>query len=203
MSYCELVELYYIGEEFQAVLLKNAVLDCMVRESVLHTKPLPIRLIDRVYAITQPASPLRRLWVDLYVWTVSFDELEQHLDSGTLPQNFSQDLIRILFRNSRASTSAEPAVPPFLDDISSYHEADVLTGDCCVRPQFHGGGENHHAHIEDGVEALKAKLSRAEAKIQSLRSRGEAMLEELDMGSPPRPPAAGKKRKLFHEQATE
>ena len=126
----------------------------------------------------------------MYAWTLPLYEFKKDLDSGTFHKDFTTDLSLVLFQNARiASTSGEPAVPPFRGNVSSYHEADSLNDDCCIRPEFHGEGKKHRTDFVDRIKDLKARLSRAEARIK-----------ELGKGSSSVTPGTGKKRKLMHER---
>lgn len=66
-DFLDLIKVYEIAEKFHSVVLKNVVIDNLVRMFYQYNAWVQYTLADEVYMRTVPGSPLRRLWIEFRI----------------------------------------------------------------------------------------------------------------------------------------
>lgn len=131
----QLLELYYLGHAYEMTHLKNVVLHQLMKRVVNHE--VPAGLTRRMYSFTSSNDPLRRLWVDFYLWDVSTERFSTEITSGNLDPLFLQDLALAQMKKLRAfrrrPTMKKPLhmIPPYVTNPETYQIRPAFTEPCC------------------------------------------------------------------------
>ena len=163
LTYPQLIDLYLLGEKWNAPLFRNAIISYIVDKAMLHRGSFPIELSKRIYAETRPQAPLRVLWKDI-CWTMNtkrFHEAKEagvHLDATSAPNKFA----------------TKSKTPSKIKDISCYQENDPVTG----LKQREGIAHCKHGSCGPGRAgdtpvSCEAKLAVANAEIENLKRQLE------------------------------
>ena len=67
LEFSDLVKIYMIAEKYEIVVLKNVVVDCLVRLFKKYSGWVPMAPVEEIYGGTVPVSALRKLWVEFYI----------------------------------------------------------------------------------------------------------------------------------------
>ena len=92
-----LAKAYILGEKIMDVAFKNSVMDAIVEKVGQGT--FNKKLTSLVWDNTPPASPLRRLWVDVYYHVGNVDWLRPGFSGGTMCQEFLIEFGRFQMAN--------------------------------------------------------------------------------------------------------
>ena len=184
-GYQQLLNLYFLAEEYEIAVLRNVVIDRLMEES--SHSPVPVGMSKIIYAHT-PTDPdaLKRLWVDFYIWNMEQEKFEAELKAGELDQRFIKDVVTAQMRLLRRDETISSEPPPYQRDPTAYHMPDYRTGTCCCRSQFEGTEYMHRSDYYKEKMGLGHQLAEAERTIRELEDR------VLDL------PRSSKKRKLVH-----
>ena len=99
-----LIHCYLLGDTLGTPAIKNNVIDQMIEFNEEYNNLPRKDLITHVYRETQQSSKLRKLIVDLYVWTATAEDIES-LDDTTTPFEFVCDAFKTHFAAVRAHES--------------------------------------------------------------------------------------------------
>lgn len=142
----KLIDLYVLADKWEITILKNVVIDltidCFDSADCYSNDRFPTRCIGTVYRNTGHGSPLRRLWVDLYLWEMD-DAYEEHFESDMFDKAFLKDLSMAQLEFIRNKKRFRSDIPPYRVDSSMYHQSDQKTDVCCCRWEF---GETDYDH---------------------------------------------------------
>ena len=116
--YLQLAELYILADKFQVPKLKNDIID---KVNTTHKAYLPpLSAISHVYKNTPTSSPLRKMLVATYVWSIDltwYNEEEAEKELLMVPE-FTRDLTVTL-----AGLFQDPDRPnPLEGETNPYHE---------------------------------------------------------------------------------
>lgn len=184
-DYSELLDLYFLAEDYRIELLKNVVIDRLIYRCASFY-PVPPGMSNEIYLYTREKDQLRRLWVDFYVWDVEETIVRAELKSDDIHPGFVRDLAARQLKLLRNNEPIYNQWPPYDRNPTAYHKVDYGTGVCCCRTQFEGNKYRHrHDYVREET-SMGNTLAEAKRKVKDL----EDQILEL-----PKPP---KKRKLVH-----
>lgn len=133
-EYQQLVQAYILGDKLRDKDFQNTIIDAMI-EKLVTSNFVDLKLANIIYESTLPASPLRRLLVDMYVWAgnpswITREEVKPYLHS-----DFMFDLNCAHFKANATGTSANGA--PYLRSPCDYHDHEDGGGTrrCVLRAQ--------------------------------------------------------------------
>lgn len=180
-GYPELLDLYFLAEEYSITVLKNVLIDRLIQESFI--SPVPSGMSYEIYLYTLE-DQLRRLWVDFYIWDVEEAIVQAELKSYDMHPGFVRDLAAAQAELLRSNEAIYKVSPPYKKDSIAYHIPDSVTGICCCRTQFEGNKYKHRRDYIREETNMGYTLAGAKRKVKDLEDQ---VLER------PKPP---KKRKL-------
>ena len=129
LTYPDLVDLYVLGEKWNAPLLKNAVISYIADKAIQSGKSVPIELSTRIYPETRPEALLRRLWKDICAWNMNANEVHEAVEAGRSDPEFHLDMTSAQIKLAQKAREAPKLKRPrYIKDISCYHENDPVTG---------------------------------------------------------------------------
>ena len=120
-EYESLVKAYILGEKIMDQDFKDSIADAIV-EKARCVHRFDTSLTSLVFDNTPPASPLRRLWLDIYFHFGSFEWLEVDLVGGAINAEFMAEFSRYQMK-SRTGCDPNGAARPDVVFLScTYHE---------------------------------------------------------------------------------
>ena len=100
-----LVKAYILGEKILDVAFKNSVIDAIVEK--VNEFGFDKRLTSLVFDNTTPASPLRRLWLDVYYHKGKVEWLDPALTGDTISHEFMVELSRYQMQQRTVFASSD------------------------------------------------------------------------------------------------
>ena len=117
-EYERLVQAYILGDKLMDGDYKDIIIDCIVHK-LNETCTFDPNLTTLVYESTASHSPLRRLWLDVYVWLSNAQWLNEDATGVLIDADFLVDL-------GKAHTNFwgghRPKHAPFMGNRCAYHE---------------------------------------------------------------------------------
>lgn len=176
----DLLNLYFLANQWEIVVLKNLLLDIMIRTfmEAMEDDAFPRYYTKKIVEHTASHDPLRRLWVDSYrggMYGARYEEI----NSGDLDLDFLKQLSIALINEESGFDRGD--LLPYLNDPAEYHfSGDVAS--CCCRTRFEG---NDYQHKSDYVEAKAHKDSAgfrlliADQRVGSLEAQVMALKDQV------------------------
>lgn len=169
----QLLELYYLGHAYAMTILRNVVLRQLMRRIINHE--IPAGHTRRMYSLTPSDDPLRRLWVDFYVWDVPPERFSTELESGNLDRLFLRDLALAQMKKMRAlqmrlnKKKSLHMIPPYVMNPKTYHVRDAFTEACCHRCQQSTYAGCHREYCEPENYRLVSRLELLMMRLEYIR----------------------------------
>ena len=172
----ELLDLYFIAEKWEIVVLKNLLLDVLAGhfEWAMDTCDFPCSYTKKIWSNTPPGAPLRRLWVDFYKYGISETEFQDEIKSDALGLDFMKEFSLSIIVSVEERIDWDEI--PYFIDSSIYHVADNVTGICCCRVRFEGHEYTHKFEYQrardcqqwrQGTCSPEGQVERPENKAES------------------------------------
>jgi len=180
-GFCQLLELYYLGEAYAMTVLKNVVIDHLIAKFAQYN--IPMGCTNRMYNFTTSDDQLRRLWVDFYVWEVPENRFLAEMKSGKLHRLFVQDLALAQMDKIRAMQAVLaqekplPMIAPYFKASSAYHMRDAISNACCRRDKYEGDGYFHRMD----EHSKRVKFERENASLRATVEKFRMRLERIDI----------------------
>lgn len=163
-----LLDLYFLAVKWEILVLKNLLLDVMIktfRICVFGNEEFPCDYTKSIYRHTDSGDPLRLLWVEFYMAGIGEVEYENEIKSNELDITFVKDL-SVSFING----GIDKDNPPFLTDPTEYHVPDLQTGLCCCRTRFEGDDYEHKCEFmsrdTNHIEAAHGRIRGLESELK-------------------------------------
>lgn len=186
----ELLDLYFIADKWESVVLKNVLLDALIEDFRGRTTCGVFRChyTKKIWSNTTPGASLRPLWIDFYRASISGHEFREEIKSDALDLDFLKELLVSLISSEGEDFNKES--PPYANDPSIYHVADVVTGICCCRARFEGGQYTHKSQYEHEQARIivpagwRVYINSSEKNLESLqlelRAKEESLLDNKE-----------------------
>ena len=187
IGFRELLDLYFLALQFDVTVLKNIVIDRLIDEC--SASLIPVEMSRQIYSHAKSEDPLRRLWVDFYIWDIEDDRFRRELESNNACPEFIKDLATAQMELLRSEAAMYSKSPPYSEDPTAYHRPDAVSGICCCRAEFEGGKYKHRRDYLKEKTNLESRLAVANSKIREL---------EDDLIFIPESRRPSKRRKLVH-----
>ena len=170
----ELLDLYFIAENWEIVVLKNLLLDVLAGriqwDFYFHGS-----CTRKIWSNTAPGAPLRRLWVDFYRYGANEVDFRDEINLDLLDPDFLKELSLSFIVGIEGRIDWDEI--PFLTDSSIYHVADDVTGTCCCRVRFEGDEYTHKFQYQRarGPQQLRQQINSLEGQVKSSEKKAESL----------------------------
>lgn len=189
----DLLNLYFIADKWEIIVLKNLLLDVLVRqfEWAIETDDYPCYCTKKIWSNTAPGASLRRLWIDFYKWGISGTDFQGEMESDALDLDFLKELSLSLIDSRKEVCDGEENW--YLVHPSVYHVADDITGTCCCRVRFEGNEHRHkfqyqrardHQQWRRQLNGLKDQAKATEKDVEGPQPIFEARKRKADKDWP-------------------
>ena len=174
LTYPDLINLYSLGEKWNAPLLKNAVMSYIVEKAMQSRKGFPRELFASIIDQTRPRSLLRKLWKDI-CWTMNVNKFHEPAEAGRVDPELREDATKVqIVPRERARDATKLKWLRYVKDISYYHETDPVTGLKYRTSITHcKHGSCGPGRTGDTPVSCETMLAAANAEIESLKRQLE------------------------------
>ena len=178
----ELLDLYFIADKWESIVLKNVLLDALIEgfHGAIKYDVFPCHYTKKIWSNTTPGASLRRLWIDFYRSRISRADFREEMKSDAMDPDFLKELSISLISSEEEDFNKEE--PPYVNDPSIYHVADDVTGICCCRARFEGDQYTHkfqYEHEQARIVSAGWQIYSPEGEINPSEKEVETLQLEL------------------------